>query len=131
MNEPAMVLRMLLKIKGTNLFMTLACAGRLKVNFGQESCQAVQAARSLRFKANVRKVKDDFMICYLDGIDVVLGYTFMHYYDMKFRQRPCVHIVMVGSDRLPRSLSFSTLAGLDCTTRETVTNSTENPTQNS
>lgn len=67
--------------------MTLECAKRLEVvvediillvnvNFAEGPCQAVQVARSVRFKADTSKFEEDFTICELGGVDVVLGNIF-------------------------------------------------------
>ena len=104
--------------------MIAECAARLKlevattslpvrINFAQGSCLAGQVARSVKFKAGDAKFEEDFTICNLEGVDVVLGNTFLHYYGVEVRQRPSIHVVMVGSDCKPKPLPFSRLAGLD------------------
>ena len=102
--------------------MTAECATRLKLevsktafpvrnNLPQGSCQTVQVAKDVRFKTGDAKFEEDFTICNLEGVDVVLGNTFLHYYGVE--QRPSVHVVMVGSDCRPKPLPFTRLAGLD------------------
>lgn len=65
------------------------------------------------------KFEEDFSICKLGGVDVVLGNTFLYYYQVEVRQRPTVHVVMigflmmVGSDKKPKPLLFTSLAKLD------------------
>ena len=59
------------------------------------------------------KFDEDLTICELEGVNVVLGNTFLHYYGVEVRQRPSVHLVMVGSDEKPKPLPFTRLAGLD------------------
>ena len=108
----------------SNSFMTAECAARLKlevattslpmrINFAQGSCLAAQVARGVKFKAGDAKFEEDFTICNLEGVDVVLGNTFLHYYGVEVRQRPSIHVVMVGSDCKPKPLPFTRLAGLD------------------
>lgn len=115
---------MLIDTGASNSFMTAECAARLKlevattslpvrINFAQGSCLAGQVARSVKFKAGDAKFEEDFTICNLEGVDVVLGNTFLHYYGVEVRQRPSIHVVMVGSDCKPKPLPFSRLAGLD------------------
>ena len=108
----------------SNSFMTPRCTERLKVevtdtalpvkiNFAQGSCQAAQIAKGVRFKAGGVKFDEDFTICGLEYVDVVLGNTFLHYYGLGIRQRPSVHVVMISSDGKPKLLPFTRLAGLD------------------
>lgn len=115
---------MLVDIWASNSFMTPMCAERLKVevvdtalplkvNFAQWLCQTVQVAKDVRFKSGRAKFEEDFIICGLEGVNVVLGNTFLHYYGVEVRQRPNVHVVMVGSDEKPKPLPFTKLAGLD------------------
>lgn len=63
--------------------MTPECSRRLKVavdktalpvdvNFAQGSCQMAQVARSVRFKEEAVKFEEDFTMCKLNGVDVVL-----------------------------------------------------------
>lgn len=85
----------------------------VKINFAQGSCQAAQVAKGVRFKAGGVKFDEDFTICGLEGVDVVLGNTFLHYYGVEVRQRPSVHVVMLGSDGKLKPLPFTRLAGLD------------------
>lgn len=85
----------------------------VKMNFAQRSCQAAQGLRTVRFKADNMKFEEDFTICELGGVDLVLKNIFLHSYEIKVIQRPNVHIVMVGSDGKLKSLPFTRLAGLD------------------
>lgn len=73
----------------------------------------MQVAKDVRFKSGRAKFEEDFTICGLEGVNVVLGNTFLHYYGVEVRQRPNVHVVMVGSDEKPKPLPFTRLAGLD------------------
>jgi hypothetical protein len=52
----------------------------------------------VRFKADDAKLDENFTICGLEDVDVVLGNTFLHYYGVEDRQRPSVHVAMVGSN---------------------------------
>ena len=115
---------MLIDTRASNSFMTPECDGRLKmevtetsfpvkINFAQGSCQAAQVAKGVRFKADDVKFDEDFTMCGLEGVHVVLRNTFLHYYGVEIRQRPSVHVLMVGSDGKPKPISFTRLAGLD------------------
>ena len=115
---------MLIDIGATNSFIKPDCAKRVKVavedtalpvkvNFAQGSCQVRQAARSVKFKAGAAKFEEDFTVCELGGVDVVLGNIFLHYYGVEIRQRPNIQVVMVGTDGKPKPLSFTRVAGLD------------------
>ena len=107
----------------TNSFMTPECARRLKVaiedmalpvkvNFAQGSCQVARVARSVRFKAGAAKFEEDFNVCELGGVDVVLGNTFLHFYGIEVRQRPSLQIVMVDADGKLKPLPHTRVAGL-------------------
>lgn len=74
---------MLVDTKATNSFITPTSAERLKmevvdtalsikVNFAQGSCQAAQISKGVRLKAGAAKFEEDFTICDLGGVDVVL-----------------------------------------------------------
>ena len=115
---------MLIDTRASNSFMTPECAARLKlevsetashvkINFALRSCHVAQVAKEVRFKAGDVKFDEDFTICGLEGVDVVLGNMFLHYYDVEVRQRPSLHVVMVGSDCKPKPLLFTRQAGLD------------------
>lgn len=58
----------------------------------------VPIAKAVRFKTGATKFEEDFTICELGGVDVMFGNTFLNYYGVEVRQRPSVHLVMVGSD---------------------------------
>ena len=114
---------MLVDTRATNSFMTSRCAKRLKVaveetalpvkvNFAQGSCQVAQVARNVRFKVGAAKFEEDFTVCELGGVDVVLGNTFLQYYGVEVRQRPSLQIVMVGADGKPKPLPHTRVAGL-------------------
>jgi hypothetical protein len=90
---------MLVDTRATNSFMTPEYARRLKtavedtallvkVNFAQRSCQAAQVARSMRFKVGSAKFEEDFAMCELGGVDVVLENISLYYYGVEVRQRP-------------------------------------------
>jgi hypothetical protein len=51
-------------------------------------------------------------MCDLEGVDVVLGNTFLHYYGVEIRRRP-LDVVMVGVDGKPKSLPFTHKPTLD------------------
>lgn len=98
----------LIDTRTMNPFMTRTCAKWLKmevediillvkINFAQRSSQAVEVVRSVWFKASTTKFEEDFTIYKLDYINVMLGNTFLHH-GVEVRQRPSVHIVMVGLD---------------------------------
>ena len=57
------------------------------------------------------EVRQRLYDCGLEGVDVVLGNTFLHYYDMEIRQRPSVYVVMVGLDGKPKPLPFTKTSG--------------------
>ena len=114
---------MLIDTGAINSFMTPECAKRtgvavvdtalpVKVKFAQESCEVAQIARSVRFKAGVAKFEEDFTVCELGGVNVVLANTFLHYYGVEVRQRPRLQVVMVGSDGKPMPLPHIRVAGL-------------------
>ena len=74
---------MLIDTGATNSFMTSECARKLnvvvedtaplvKVNFAQCSCQVRQVAGSVKFKVRTAKFEDDFTVCELEGVDIVL-----------------------------------------------------------
>jgi hypothetical protein len=44
----------------------------VKINFTQGSCQVAQVAKEVRLKAGGMKFEEDFTICGLEGVDVVL-----------------------------------------------------------
>lgn len=85
----------------------------VKVNFMQGSCIATQVARNVKFKMDERKFEEDFMVCKLGGMDMVLGNTFLHYYGVEVRKMPNAHLVKVGSNGQPQPLPFTRMAGLD------------------
>ena len=108
---------MLIDTWASNSFITPMCAKRMKVevadtalpvkiNFAQGSCQAAQVVKEMRFKAGGAKFKEDFKICGLEDVDIVLGNTILHYYGVKVRQRPSVHVVLLGSNEKPKTLPF-------------------------
>ena len=114
---------MLLDIGATNSLMTSECARRLKlvvekttqpvkVNFAQGSCQATEVAKEVFFKADGSKFEEDFTICDLGGVDVVLGNTFLHFYEIEIRQRPKLHVMIVTEDGKPKALLFARMPGL-------------------
>jgi hypothetical protein len=103
---------MLLDTRATNSFMTQKCAKRLglvidatvlpmKVNFMQGSYEATGVVKEVQFKVETSHFQEDFKVCDLGGVDVVLGNTFLHYYGIEIRQRRVLSIVMVGLDRKP------------------------------
>ena len=114
---------MLFDIGATNSFITSECARRLKlvveittqsvmVNFAQSSYQAMEVAREVSFRLDRSKFEEDFMICNLDGVDAVLGNTFLHFYGIEIKQRPKLHVVIVTKDGKAKALSFARMPGL-------------------
>ena len=85
----------------------------VKINFAQRSCQAVQVAKKMRYKSGGVKFEEILTICGLECVDLVLGNTFLHYYEVKVRQRLRAHVAIVGSDKKPKPLPFTRLGGLD------------------
>ena len=79
----------------------------------QLRARILSSGASVRFKTGGVKFDVDLTICELEGVDVVLGNTFLHYYEVEVRQMPNVHLVTVGSDGKPKSLPFTRLTGLD------------------
>lgn len=59
----------------------------VKVNYAQRFCLAAQVVRGERFKAGEAKFEENFTICKLGGVDVLLENTFLHYYRVEVRQR--------------------------------------------
>ena len=115
---------MLIDTWATHSFMTPECAKRMKaemedtalpvkVNFAQGSCQVRQVARSVKFKAGAAKFEEDFTVCELGGVDVVLGNTFLHFYGEEVRQRSNLQIVMVVADGKPQPLPHTRVAELN------------------
>lgn len=76
---------MLIDTGASNFHTTSRCATKLKemtdtvlamkINFAQESYQAAQVAKGMRFKAGGTKFDMDFTICGLECLDVVLRNT--------------------------------------------------------
>jgi len=52
----------------------------VKVNFAHRLCQAVGVAKDVCFKAYINHFEEDFTICNLEGVDAILGNTFLQYY---------------------------------------------------
>ena len=67
----------------------------------------------MRFKAGGAKLDKNFTIYELEGVDVLLGNTFLNYYGVEVRQRPSVYLATVGSDEKLKPLPFTRLARLD------------------
>lgn len=72
--------------------MTLECAKRLKVgvvdtvmpvkvNFAQGSYQEMQVANGVWFKVDGNNFEEDFTICELGGVDIVLANIYLYYLD--------------------------------------------------
>lgn len=54
----------------------------VKVKFAQRLCQVVQVASGVRLKADRNKSNEDFTICELGGVNVILGNIFFHCYEV-------------------------------------------------
>ena len=84
----------------------------IKVSFAQGSCQVTEVVKGVFFKANGSKFEEDFTICDLGGVDVVLGNTFLHFYGIEIKQRPKLHVMAVAEDGKPKRLPFTRMPSL-------------------
>jgi hypothetical protein len=106
----------LLDVGAINSFMRSKFAQRLKleveqiamwmkVNFAKWSCEAANLVKGLQFKANGVYFEEDFTMCDLEGVIVVIGNIFLHYFGVEIRSVP-LDVLMVGIHKKPKSLSF-------------------------
>ena len=71
-----------------------------------------EVAKGVFFKADGSKFEEDFTICDLGRVDVVLGNTFLYFYRIEIRQRPKLYVVAVVEDGKPKSLPFTKMSSL-------------------
>lgn len=68
---------------------------------------------NVSFGVGDAKFVEDFMVCELNGLDFILGNTFLDYYSVEIRRRPSRAVVMVGKNGKPVPLPYTCLPELD------------------
>ena len=107
---------LLLDSGATNLFVNSSCAKRLelkttptkeavKVAFAQGESLATYVVPRLSFEVQNTKLSEDFTMCDLNGVDFVLGNTFVDFYGVEITRRPKLDVVMMGVNGKPTTLN--------------------------